>query len=542
MRFLFAVLILASVMTSTTSAWAEAYRREVSFEWEEIPDAKSYDVEIRAVTKEGPGKALTFKTKEAIWVGKLVPGKYTMSLRSRDVRGVPGDWNAPAEFEVNLDPVKIKYPGTQAQVAADDAQEISQKFEWNPVGGAEEYKFELTSEDGKTQVVETTKTPSITAKLPVAQNYTWKVSATDKNSISSDSVTSSQFTVIGKKIAPPKISPPESEFVREVKWQAPENADKFDLVLNRYNPTTKKWEKVLTRENVTGDTFEFDPKNPGGTYSLHVKAKGEKRESSNNAKITFKVVNGERTPAAEYTALVRKSIDRVTGWYGIASYLITQITYTGETPETGGRTTTTALGGTGRLGAGFFSKDDKWGFLSIVDMSGFTIGNENHTYSSLETSGILRYISGDRGETRLIGGLYYKEMPQMIGTPAATATSQPTVDYVQAAVAGPHVGAEYWYSITPKLGLQTNVHLYYGMLTMQSPNGNKVDPRISYQLGLMGSYRFNSRFTGLMGITHRQDQIAYPANKTASSPVGTGDVDEAHITGNYLSFFAEYGF
>src|SRR5437868_3223089 len=110
MRLLLGILFTLTLLTRASVALAETYRREVSFEWEEVPDAKTYDVEIRPANKETAGKPMTFKTKEAIWSGKLVPGKYTMSLRSRDVRGVPGDWSPVSEFNVNLDPVKIKLP------------------------------------------------------------------------------------------------------------------------------------------------------------------------------------------------------------------------------------------------------------------------------------------------------------------------------------------------------------------------------------------------------------------------------------------------
>jgi hypothetical protein len=525
---------------------AEAYRREVNFEWEEVPDAKSYEVEIRKVPDDGKTKPLTFKTKAAVWTGKLVPGKYTMSLRSRDVRGVPGDWNPPSEFEVSLDPVKVKSPVEKAEIKATDPEQISQKFEWGPVPGADEYRFELSSEDGKTQVTETLKDTSYTAKLPVAQNYTFKVTAFGAGAggavMQSEQVTTTTFSVLGKKIAAPKIAVPETEFVREIKWQKPDYAENFDLTLNRLNVTTKRWEKVLTQENVDTDTFDFGPDQPGGMYSLIIKAKGKMRGVSETSKINFKVVSGNRSPAAEYTALVRKSIDRVSGWYAIASYLVTQITYRGETPETAALTTTTALGGTGRLGAGYFTKDDQWGFITIVDMSGFKILGANRTYSSLEMSGISRYVTGERGETRLLAGLYYKELPQLIGTPSAVTGTIPNVTFVQSSVAGPHAGAEYWYSLTPKLGFQTNAHIYYSLLTMKSPNGNNVEPRISYQLGLMGSYRVNSQFTGLMGLTHRFDQISYRANKTGAALEGTGDYDDTRITGDYLSFYAEYGF
>lgn len=157
MRLLLCIFLLQSVFSSVNFAWAESYRREVSFEWEEVTEAKGYDVEIRNVPKEGQGKAQVYKTKEAIWSGKLVPGKYTMSLRSRDIRGVPGEWSPPSEFDVNLDPVKLISPAHNAEIKGDDADEITQNFEWSPVGGADEYRFELTSDDSKTQVIENIK-------------------------------------------------------------------------------------------------------------------------------------------------------------------------------------------------------------------------------------------------------------------------------------------------------------------------------------------------------------------------------------------------
>ena len=532
---------MTSLLAAAPAALAETYRREVSFEWEEVTDAKSYDVEIRPVTKNSnTGKAMNFKTKEAIWTGKLVPGKYTMSLRSRDFRGVPGEWSPPSEFNVNLDPVKIVSPAAKAEVQAPEADEISQKFSWKPVNGANEYRFELTSDDGKTQIVETVKDLSYTVKIPVAKNYTWKVTGFGQNEMQSDTVTVSNFSVIGKKITPPKITEPESEFVREVKWNRPENVDKYDLTLSRINPATKKWEKVLTQENVTEETFLFDEKHPGGIYRLEVKAKGHMRSDSETAKINFKAIHGNRSPAAEYTALVRKSIDRLTGWYAIASYLITNVKYQGETLENNARTTNSILGGTGRLGAGYFNPNDKWGFVGIVDMSGFIMYGKNRTYSSLELSGISRHTVGDLGEARLISGLYYKEIPQLIGTPVSGGSG--TVDFSQTAVAGPHFGGEYWHSLSPKLGFQVNAHVYYSLITMKTPNGNAADPRLSYQLGLMGSYRFTNRFTGLMGLTQRMDQVAYKAAQTGSPTQAPGDFNSTQITGQYLSFFAEYGF
>lgn len=165
------------------------------------------------------------------------------------------------------------------------------------------------------------------------------------------------------------------------------------------------------------------------------------------------------------------------------------------------------------------------------------MNGSNHTYSSAEMNGIYRYVVGDLGEARVIGGLYYKEIPQLIGTPVVGGNG--TVDtFSQISVLGPHVGGEYWHSLSPKLGFQVNANIYYNLVTLKTPNGNSADPRMSYQMGLMGSYRFTNRFTGLMGLTQKMDQVAYKASTSGT----TGDTNTTQITGQYLSFFAEYGF
>lgn len=541
MQILFGLLLTLSLLAVAPGALAETYRREVSFEWEEVPNAKSYEVEIRAVTNDGTnGKTINFKTRDAIWTGKLVPGKYMMSLRSRDLRGVPGEWSLPSEFNVNLDPVKVKSPAANAQIKSDETEEITQKFEWEPVQGAQQYQFELTSEDGKIHKVETIQGLDYKVEIPVAKTYTWKITGLGDKEIKSDSVTVSEFTVVGKKIPAPTIKAPESEFVREITWARPEHVENYDLNLNRINPATKKWEKVLTQENVTGETFNFEQKHPGGIYRLEIKAKGTKRQASDTAKINFKVIDGNRSPAAEYNALVRKSIDRLTGWYAIASYLITKVNYHGESLENNSRTTDNILGGTGRVGAGYFDPSGKWGFVGIADMSGFIMYGSNHTYSSIELNGISRHVVGDLGEGRFIGGIYYKEIPQLIGIPVSG--SNGTVEFSQTAVAGPHFGAEYWHSLSPKLGFQVNAHFYYSLMTIKTPNGNDSDPRMSYQVGLMGSYRVSKRFTGLMGLTQKVDQVAYKVQQTGNPTQAPGSFNSTRITGQYLSFFAEYGF
>ncbi|MNY23043.1 hypothetical protein D3C86_1566910 [compost metagenome] len=58
----------------------------------------------------------------------------------------------------------------------------------------------------------------------------------------------------------------------------------------------------------------------------------------------------------------------------------------------------------------------------------------------------------------------------------------------------------------------------------------------------MGSYRFTPTFTGLVGYTRREDNVAYKAIADSSTFAEDGDVNKSTIVGNYLNFFAEWSF
>lgn len=539
MRILYVLSILLFTCW-TSEVWAAPYRRLVNFEWEAIDGAKSYEIELRQNKEESPdgkSKIFTFKVKEAAWNGRLTPGKYLMRLRSRDYRGVPGDWSPESDFNVGLDTAVLKSPASKARFDTKEADKVKMTFEWAPVGGADEYQFVLTSEDGKTEVAQTLQETNLKLELPVAKNYTWKVSASNKEGIKSDATAVSEFTLLGKALEAPKISKPESEFVREIKWARPDNVSQYDVYVLKLNESTKKWEKYKVIENTTEDSMPFDDSWPGGRYQVAVRAKAEMRPTSAFAKQAFSVKSGDRSPAAEYTALVRMSIDRVTGWYAIASYLITEMQYKGINPEKNSAVAYSAMGGTGRVGAGWFSPDSPWGFLGILDMSGFTFNGKTQTFASAEMNAVYRKSVGDRGELRFQMGPYYKELPETLGD-FTTQTSEDS----KITSAGPHVGAEYWFSLTPRFGLQVNAHLYMSLLKISTPNGEPLTPSLSTQFGFLGSYRFTPTFTGLVGYARREDRMSYKALPGPANAVVDGDVNESTIVGNYLNIFAEWAF
>lgn len=534
-------LLLLTFTIWTDAVWAAPYRRLVNFEWEAVEGAKGYDIELTQSKEDdkenGQGKIYTFKVQEAAWNGRLTPGKYLMRLRTRDHRGVPGEWSPPSDFNVGLESATLTSPPPRARIASKEDEKTKMNFQWNPVGGADQYQFVLTSEDGKTQITETLSENKISVEVPVATNYTWKVTALNKNGIQSDATSIGDFSVLGKPLEPPKIEKPESDFVREIKWTRPDNVTSYDVYVFKLNIKDKKWEKFKVIENTQEDSLAFDESWPGGKYRVALRAKGPMRPSSTLAKNTFSVRHGDRSPAAEYTALVRKSIDRVTGWYGIASYLLTEMQFRGVNTEKNSAVAYSAMGGTGRVGLGWFHPDTPWGFLGIIDLSGFTINGKTRTFASTELNAVYRKDVGDRSEVRVQIGPYYKEIPETVGDPFSGQSED-----LKISSAGPHAGIEYWFSLTPKLGVQLNAHLYMSLLKISTPNDQALRPSMSTQFGFLGSYRFTPTFTGLVGYARREDRVSYDALPSTSNFAVEGDKNDSTVVGNYINFFAEWAF
>lgn len=531
-------------------ALAKGYKRSVAFEWEPIVGANSYELQIIKVIPNQEEKAFNFVTQKPEFSGKLIPGRYNMRLRSRDKRGVPGVWAAPSPFDVPLEKVKINSPLNEAKIVAKEPVEEDLKFSWKEVEGAEGYLFELSGDAGRIQIKEKLNGTSFQTKIPVARNFTWKITALGADGLNSEDTVVTSFSLMGQKIQQPKIEKPENEFVREIKWSRPEFTEKYDLLISRYNPATKAWEKQKSVSNFSQDSIPFDPSWRGGKYKIALRAKANLRGFSEVCRETFNVRNGDRSPAAEYTATVRKSIDRVNGWYAVASYFITEIGFSSNYRNLFIEPINfKAIGGTGRVGGGWMSENNPWGFVSIADLGGFIYNSKVSTYASLEASAIHRILIANRDEFRTHLGVFYKETPQSLpdfsdpnfSTQASSGTV-PTVVKNQS-TAGPHIGFEYWQSLTPKLGLQFNTHFYYSAVKMSTPSGGAIKPSLSTQLGLMGSYRMNKRFTGLAGLTFREENSSYIDEQ--SVPVNASTLTNevtTKIQGFYLSFYGEYAF
>lgn len=506
--------------------------RDVSLEWESIDAAAGYDIEVAERTPKAPPKATKFSTREPIWKGRLSPGDYQMRVRSKDRRQVPGDWSAWMEMTVLLSPPSSKDLQPKQKLQSKRPENLDYLFRWDPVPGAESYQLKVEGPGGDLiHDVEIKKTET-ELTLPVAKNLKWTLSAKNSGGLVSESPLQGEMEIWGPQLTKTEIMAPENAFVRELRWKRSPYAEGVDYSLQRRDPETKKWITVENKKNTPDERLSVPLSWPGGVYRLSLRANAPLRKTSKVTSLSFRLHNGDRSEEAEYEATLRQSITRPAGWFFMASYLVTGMNYKGQNADNGGSALLQVdmpnnFGGTGRLGLGYLSDRKPWGFLTIADLSGFTVANQNPTFASLEANAIYRMVVGRNGEFRQQMGLFYKEIPEII---ARNLESIDRIDKIVAA--GPHYGFEYWWALTPTIGFQVNAHLYASSFSIKTPTGNPVSQSLSYQAGLLGSYRLNSRVSGLLGYALRKDSQAYQSTGTR--------INSVEINGHYLNLLLEW--
>lgn len=533
-------LLFTFVLLAASVVRADNYARSISLNWEEIPDSSGYELELtRIIDKDRKSKPLIFKARTNRWTGKIRPGQYSMRIRSIDDRGVPGEWNEPSTIIVRLPATTPLEPKNKVSISSNQADQHEVNFQWAPVPDAKAYRVEILNEDGSPVHSTEVTTPSLKHSLPVAKSYKWSVTPIADGDIPGDPLSEPiSFTVIGKPVDSPVVEKPESRFSNEVKWSKPDHADTFDYVLSR-KEKDGTWKVVERKTGVKENFINFDPKAPGGNFRLQVRSRSKLRKTSKLSTMEFYIHEGDRSPAAVETLMMKEAIEKEKNNYFIATYFISNLNYHGHNKELGSIVDYQALGGTGRIGYGYMPKGE-WGFIASIDASGVILNGQNYVFTSGEATAVWRTYLGDLTKFRAIGGLAFNEIPEAKGL----SSNQVTVQNI--AQVSPVVGVQIWRPFTYRLGLQLNAKAQMALFGLSTPNGQELATTLSYQLGSLASYRLGPDLIGFAGIAYRQDRAAYKARPysggTEMNFAKPGDENEVTMTGIYLNLLLEWGF
>jgi hypothetical protein len=523
-------------------SWAQLSEqgKAVSMEWENVPGNSGYEVEVVLLEGDHSTSLGIFKVQKPEWTGTLAPGNYQLRILSFDSRHVPGQWGDFIPFSVKIPaPTPLK-PENGIQIKTESHEKASVDFEWTPILGAVSYEVMIFQDQKKESFrVETSSTNSLSISLPVAAKYQWQVMAISKDKVTSGTPKlQNTFTLYGKKLPPPKIEKPESQYINVISWVKLKYADKYSYILSRRNEKGA-WEILERKFNTTDNFAKINSQFKGGQYRIRISAGADLRPTSSVASLDFPVYIGDRSPEALELVKMRQAMENDKEKYFIATYLISSLSFIGDNKETGNRLAYNVLAGTGRLGYGYMPKS-KWGFLSIVDFGGVNLNNKTYTFLSAEAEAIWRTYLSLKTQLRLYTGVFIKEIPE---AKAFVASDLSVTNIMQA---GPLAGMQVWTAFSSKFGLQTNAQVNMAMLKMKTPNGNDLVPSISYQLGMMGSLRLRENVTGFAGLAYRVDRAIYKATPykggTDPSLAVDGDVNTSTMTGLFLNLYLEWGF
>ncbi len=536
LKSLLILSVTACIFLCTPSAFAEG-RRNVELEWDAIEGATMYEVQV--IRKDGASKKpMRFKSKDPKWFATINPGLYSMQIRSFDDRGAPGRWSPPTDLRVKLSSVVQLSPKSGESIDSDQDKVQQTPLRWEAVRGAERYKVTIRSASSSWHAENEIKATEWTVSTPVAESFEWNVTAVDPvGEVGDANAKASPFDVIGPALSKPSLQKPLSKYVEEVKWNQPPNSNRFAYKLSYKNGETNNWENLDEKEDYPENQIKMDISRPTGTYRLKVVALADRRKPSPEAEIEFEAKGGFKDAAALHAAVMRDSMSKPTSYYAIASYLIAQIQYDSQNHDTNLISTFKAIGGTGRVGVGYHKDESEWGAFGILDYSGFEIGGKAYRFASVEGH-LTRKLEFGQGGLLLVGtGLFSKELPVVAGSKVTGFQGVAKIRDI-----GPHVGGSYWLPLTQRLGLQTNARAYYTLMGSTS-TGTKVLPSLSYQWGVLGTYRLSPLWMGYAGYAYRKDQAEYSAK--TGDPTGSGragDINKVMLQGDYLNLILEYSF
>ncbi|MBK9295191.1 MAG: hypothetical protein IPM57_12270 [Oligoflexia bacterium] len=270
-----------------------------------------------------------------------------------------------------------------------------------------------------------------------------------------------------------------------------------------------------------------------GKYRLRVVAQAQRRLNSEPLYQEFETtLFANRSPAAIEQIKSEQSYESKSRFFALASYFISVVDYSSKNYDTNNQIAYSAVGGTGRLGAGFWFKEDgMWGVMTTIDMSGFTVANQTQTYLSGQLGAAIRYRLGAVGQLKGLVGVSYRELPTTLAT---SGLGLPVFTQTKVSSLGPTISVSLARGLTRKLGIQINGAISESTMDMGTPNGRAQEPRMSIQYGLLGSLRLSDSFIGFMGYAYREDMAAYRANSGSN-------INEVYIKGHYLNFMLEYG-
>lgn len=282
------LLIVQNIFGETKSS------RWIDLEWDEVENAKGYDVSLAEVIDGKEYPRGNFQTDIPHWSKEENPGKFLLRIRARDSRNVPGAWGEPIEFIVkNLNPILL-FPNNSDSFVKDENKANEIKFQWSEVKGVNKYFFQLKNATGK--IISKNETNNTFIIIPIKNigEYTWDVKNNPEDLFKSEEnpTITKTFSIKGEKLKSPiiDINLNDSRGII-ISWPEITRATSYSYSINSLNDTNQN-QILLSETKKTTFGIPFS-KIPQGKWFLSIKSMAKDYVESNDSRVIFNTIDNK---------------------------------------------------------------------------------------------------------------------------------------------------------------------------------------------------------------------------------------------------------
>ncbi len=281
MKMFLQVVLVAPILIESFEANAGTdlkyfSNRAVEIEWDSVPEATQYDLEIY----DGKNKKFikTFSSKTNIFKLNIKMGKYFFRSRVLDKFARSSDWTELAELLIAPRPTKFKNKLSEPKLLFADkfTGRYEMPIDWEPMPGIESYKISLETPEGKLANEFIVKGTSAHLKVPPGQ-YQLRVRAVlADGTIGDPSEPTSVLSVLGAKIQVPTLQFKKLPTIGQtVSFRSELDTASFTGELF-YKPLEgNDWQSIRQFNELKERRIAFDSTYKPGRYKLRLQAKAK---------------------------------------------------------------------------------------------------------------------------------------------------------------------------------------------------------------------------------------------------------------------------
>ena len=545
MKIILHLLLFILLIFQTTIVFsADKTSRWIDLDWDEVPGAKGYDVELFEVIDQKNFSRGVFHTETPHWAKESNPGKYNIKMRALDSRKVPGPWGEALPFVVRLPSAQMIRPLNNEILTASEMNELLVTFQWSNVTGALFYQLVVFNSKNKVILNEITKDIEVKYKLSQIDNYKWylfpmfspneKKDPEDFLSNKDENLKEKFFSIKGQILKTPVL---DVEIIKKkgllFRWNEVFRAETY--LYEVFKEEDNKEVKKILNGSTKKHQFAFGKNNlSDGKYIINIKATSSDYQDSESARVIFKIEK-DSFEVTNNESINREASNRpleassLQGQFGYPS-----LQYTSRNFETD--TTNDQLFRGVTIQGRWRKNISNLRYQNILKF-------EISQVADSATEVIFFNISETIGKDILIGQSHFY---------VAAGLRFDSTPFLKADMGNNTISKLSYKSTGPELNLQFNHHwnsfwsnelkssLFFPLLGLSIPNGGKIKTSLNYELELKLVGTVSSLFDFYSGFNMTSHSIKTLAIVGGSGHALAGDVNEIKYTANYFTFGMEF--